>query len=97
VHVFFGVKHRDDLYDLAELNRLLPRYPWLSVASAVSEDPGHGGEQGNISDVMARYGPWKEHDFFVAGSPAMVKASLRRLAKLQIPSIRIKYDAFADM
>jgi NAD(P)H-flavin reductase/hemoglobin-like flavoprotein len=97
VHVFFGAKHRDDLYDLAELNRLAARYPWLSVVSAVSEDPGHGGEQGNISDVTARYGPWNEHDFFVAGSPAMVKATLRRLAELQIPSIRIKYDAFSDM
>jgi NAD(P)H-flavin reductase/hemoglobin-like flavoprotein len=96
VHVFFGARHRDDLYDLADLNRLAARYPWLSVVSAVSEDPGQGGEQGNISDVMARYGPWKEHDFFVAGSPAMVKATLRRLAELQIPSIRIKYDAFSD-
>ncbi len=97
VHLFFGAKHRDDLYDLAELSRLAARYPWLSVVSAVSEDPGFGGEQGNISDVVARYGPWKEHDFFVSGSPAMVKATLRRLAELQIPSIRIKYDAFGDM
>jgi len=97
VHLFFGAKHRDDLYDLADLNRLAARYPWLSVVSAVSEDPGYGGEQGNISDVVARYGPWKEHDFFVSGSPAMVKATLRRLAELQIPSIRIKYDAFGDM
>jgi len=97
VHLFFGAKHRDDLYNLAELNRLAARYPWLSVVSAVSEDPGFGGEQGNISDVVARYGPWKEHDFFVSGSSAMVKATLRRLAELQIPSIRIKYDAFGDM
>ena len=65
--------------------------------AACSEDPGYSGEQGNISDVVARYGPWTEHDFFVSGSPAMVKATLRRLAELQIPSIRIKYDAFGDM
>jgi NAD(P)H-flavin reductase/hemoglobin-like flavoprotein len=97
VHLFFGAKHRDDLYDLTELNRLAARYPWLSVVAACSEDPGYSGEQGNISDVVARYGPWKEHDFFVSGSPAMVKATLRQLAELQIPSLRIKYDAFGDM
>ena len=97
VHLFFGAKTREDLYDLAELNRLAARYPWLSVVSAVSEDAGYSGEQGNISDVVARYGPWKEHDFFVCGSPAMVKATLRRLAELQIPSVRIRYDAFGDM
>ena len=64
---------RDDLYDLAALNRLAARYPWLSVVAACSDDPEFAGEQGNISDVVARYGPWNEHDFFVSGSPPMVK------------------------
>jgi NAD(P)H-flavin reductase len=49
-----------------------------------------------ISDVVARYGPWKEHDFFVSGTGRMVKATLKTLAELQVPSIRIKYDAFSD-
>ena len=94
VHLFFGARHRDDLYDLDELNRLAARYPWLSVVPACSEDPGFAGEQGTISDVVSRYGPWQEHDFFVSGSPGMVKATLRRLAELQIPALRIKYDTF---
>ena len=97
VHVFFGAKDRDDLYDLAELNRLAARYPWLSVVPACSEDPSYVGEQGNIAEVVARYGPWADHDFFVSGSPAMVKATLRTLAEMQVPAIRIKYDAFGDM
>jgi hypothetical protein len=33
---------------------------------------------------------------FVSGSPAMVKATLRTLAEMQVPAIRIKYDAFGD-
>jgi len=96
VHLFFGAKHRDDLYDLDELNRLAARYPWLSVVPACSDDPGYAGEQGNIADIVSRYGPWQEHDFFVSGSPGMVKATLRRLAELQIPALRIKYDTFGD-
>src|SRR5438034_608120 len=72
------------------------RYPWLSLVSAVSDDPGFGGEQGNISDIVGKSGPWQEHDSFVSGSPAMVKATLRRLAELQVPSLRIKYDVFGD-
>jgi hypothetical protein len=27
----------------------------------------------------------------------MVKATLRTLAEMQVPSVRIKYDAFGDM
>ncbi|GGN24549.1 flavohemoprotein [Actinoplanes campanulatus] len=96
VHVFFGAQTREDLYDLADLNRLAARYPWLSVVTACSDDPTFPGEQGYISDVVAKYGPWKEHDFFVSGSGRMVKATLKRLAELQVPSVRIKYDSFSD-
>ena len=95
MHVFLGARNRDDLYDVAELNRLAARYPWLSVVTACSDDPGFAGEQGDISDVVARYGPWNEHDFFVSGSGAMVKATLRSLAELQVPPVRVKYDAFS--
>jgi NAD(P)H-flavin reductase/hemoglobin-like flavoprotein len=96
VHVFFGARDREDLYDLAELNRLAARYPWLSVVPACSEDAGFPGEQGNISEVLSRYGPWHDHDFFVAGSAVMVRATLRTLAEMQVPSVRIKYDTFTD-
>ncbi|MER7009290.1 globin domain-containing protein [Dactylosporangium sp. NPDC000555] len=96
VHVFFGARDRDDLYDLACLNRLAARYPWLSVVAATSDDPDFPGEHGNLSDIVARYGPWNNHDFFVSGSPPMVRATLRTLAEIQVPAIRIKYDAFGD-
>jgi NAD(P)H-flavin reductase/hemoglobin-like flavoprotein len=94
VHVFFGARDREDLYDLPELNRLAARYPWLSVVPACSDDKGFTGEQGSISDVLARYGPWADHDFFVSGPTTMVRASLRTLAEMQVPSVRIKYDTF---
>ena len=96
VYVFFGARDRDDLYDLACLNRLAARYPWLSVVPACSDDPQYDGEHGDISDVVARYGPWHNHDFFVSGSPAMVRSTLRTLAEMQVPAMRVKYDAFGD-
>jgi ferredoxin-NADP reductase len=45
---------------------------------------------------VSRHGPWRNHDFYVAGSAPMVNATLRRLTEMQIPSTRIKYDAFTD-
>jgi NAD(P)H-flavin reductase/hemoglobin-like flavoprotein len=97
VHVFFGARDRDDLYDLAGLNRLAAAYPWLSVVPACSEDVNFAGEQGDINEVVARYGPWQEHDFFVSGSPPMVRSTLRTLAEMQVPAMRIRYDAFGDI
>jgi NAD(P)H-flavin reductase/hemoglobin-like flavoprotein len=96
VHLFFGARDRDDLYDLADLNKMAARYPWLSVVPAVTDEPGFAGEIGNINDVVARYGPWEQHDFFVSGPASMVKATLRTLAEMRVPSVRIKYDAFGE-
>jgi NAD(P)H-flavin reductase len=96
VHVFFGARDREDLYDLAALNELAARYPWLSVVPACSGDDGFAGERGNVTDVVRRYGPWPEHDFFVSGPPAMIRATLRCLTELNVPSTRIRYDQFPE-
>jgi NAD(P)H-flavin reductase/hemoglobin-like flavoprotein len=94
VHLFRGVRHRDDLYDRHAIDRLVARHPWLNLVRAVSDDDSCPAEHGNVSDVVARYGPWPDHDFFVSGSAPMVKATIRNLVELQVPSTRIKYDAF---
>jgi NAD(P)H-flavin reductase/hemoglobin-like flavoprotein len=95
VHVFVGARDRDDLYDLPALNRLSARYPWLSVVPACSDDLGYIGERGLINDVLERYGPWAEHDFFVCGAPAMVRATLGTLSRLGVPQGRIGYDSLS--
>jgi NAD(P)H-flavin reductase/hemoglobin-like flavoprotein len=92
VHVFLGARNEQSLYDLPDLARLAARYPWLSVVPACSSTRSYSGERGKISDVLARYGPWKRHEFFVSGPPLMLKATLRRLTEMRVPAERIKYD-----
>jgi NAD(P)H-flavin reductase len=92
VHVFVGARNEDGLYDLADLARLAARYPWLSLVPACSNSRGYAGERGKVSDVLARYGPWNGHEFFVSGPPLMLKATLRRLTEMGVPAERIKYD-----
>ncbi|WP_026211654.1 globin domain-containing protein [Longispora albida] len=97
VHLFFGVRSRADLYDLGALNQLAGRHSWLSVVPSLSEDPGAPGcEQGTAAEVVARRGPWQEHDFFVSGSPAMVRSTLSTLSVLGIPRQRIRYDTLTS-
>ncbi|GAA4679072.1 globin domain-containing protein [Phytohabitans rumicis] len=96
-HVYFGAKDREDLYDLEDLKKLAARHPWLSVVPACSEDASFPGEKGTISEVLARYGPWADHDFFVSGPATMVKTTLRTLAELQVPATRIRYDTLGEL
>lgn len=93
VHLFLGARDRSDLYDLPELTQLAARYPWLALVPACSNDPGFVGERGFISDVVEKFGPWREHDFFVCGPPKMVRATLGSLARVGVPQMRIRYDA----
>jgi NAD(P)H-flavin reductase/hemoglobin-like flavoprotein len=97
VHVFFGARDRDDLYDLAALQALSSRYPWLSVVPACSDDPTYAGERGDVSEVVERFGPWPDHDFYVSGSPAMVESTLWVLARMGVPPAWIRYDPFAGL
>lgn len=93
VHVFHGVRDRVELYDLAELNQLAARHSWLSVVPACSDDPTYPGEQGLISDVVERFGPWPDHDVFVCGTPGMVRAILGMLPRMGVAQTRVRYDA----
>ncbi len=93
VHVFIGARTREEFYDLPDLTRLAARYPWLSIIPACSDDPTYPGETGAISDVVERFGPWPDHEFFVSGAPGMVRTTLRTLSRMETPPSRVRYDA----
>ena len=95
VHLFVGARDRDDLYDLPALNRLSARYAWLSIVPCCSDDPGYLGERGPVNEVLERFGPWADHDFYVCGAPAMVRATLGTLSRLGVPQSRINYDSLS--
>lgn len=97
VHVFYGARTEADLYGLDGLRGLVAAHPWLSVTLACSADDDFDGEQGDISDVVARYGPWTSHDCYVSGSAPMVRATLRVLAEDEVPPQQIRYDTFGDL
>jgi NAD(P)H-flavin reductase/hemoglobin-like flavoprotein len=94
--LFFGVRHTRDLYDMAALHRMSALNPWFTVVPVVSEDPVFTGEQGLVSDAVARWGTWTEHDVLVCGSPPMTRATFDRLISLGVPSERIRYDVVGD-
>ena len=128
VHLFFGARTMDGLYDLEHLNKMASGYPWLTVVPAVSDEPGGHGfsavlqsgpppgnrqtspswfdtpppsgdggiEYGNLSDVVARRGPWDGHDAYVCGPPAMVLHTVEQLTMLGVPRDRIRLETFAD-
>jgi NAD(P)H-flavin reductase/hemoglobin-like flavoprotein len=92
IHLFYGARTREDLYDLPELWHLADAYQGLQLTPVTSDDPAFDGMQGNVGRVAARYMPHRECEAYIAGPPAMVRETLSVLAKSGLPRERMHYD-----
>ncbi len=98
-HYFFGALTQGDLFFVEELTQLEKELPWFSFVPALSKEPENSdwkGERGLITEVVERYFPdCSGHESYLCGSPGMIDACLKVLAKGGMPEERIYYDKFA--
>lgn len=94
VHLFFGARNSDGLYDLDSLEKMATQHPWLTVTPAVSVDPRFDGEKGNLADVMARHGDWSGREAYLAGPTRMVQETATRLASQGMPKEQVHIEDF---
>jgi NAD(P)H-flavin reductase/hemoglobin-like flavoprotein len=94
VHLFFGARSADALYDLADLEKMAAWCPWLTVVPTVSHEPGFPGERGLLHEVLARSGNWREHAVYACGPTPMVEATVTQLMALGVPRGQIRIEDF---
>jgi NAD(P)H-flavin reductase/hemoglobin-like flavoprotein len=94
VHLVFGARTATELYDLADLEKMAARWPWLTVTPAVSGEPEFSGETGTVADVIGRRVPLADQDAYICGSSAMVTATAQRLQSLGLPQDHIYVEDF---
>ncbi|MFK0259051.1 globin domain-containing protein [Streptomyces sp. NPDC090445] len=90
-HLFLGAGTLDDLYDTPALAGLEDRCPWLRVVPVIGEGAA-GADRSSVAEAVARGGDWSGHLAYVSGPPAMVSATARQLAAMDVPSDRIRHD-----
>lgn len=95
VQIFVGGRTSSDLYDLDALHSMAATNPWLQVVSVLEDDPAVvDAEHGTLAEVVTRHGAWADRDVLVAGSPAMIRATVSRMLVAGTPLDRIRYDPF---
>jgi NAD(P)H-flavin reductase len=94
VHLFFGARYADELYDLENLEKMAAQYSWLTVTPVVSADPSFAGEIGDLPDVVSRSGDWSGHDAYLAGPTAMVQNGASALAAAGLAQDHIHIEDF---
>jgi len=94
VTLFFGARHADGLYDVADLEKFSASAPWLTVIPCVSDEADYDGQRGLLPDVVARCGSWVSHDAYLAGPTPMVEGMAGRLAAQGVPQEQIHVEDF---
>jgi NAD(P)H-flavin reductase/hemoglobin-like flavoprotein len=93
VHLFFGARAADGLYDLPGLEKFTADHPWLTVVPVVSRERSPGNT-GTLTDIVMRAGTWSGHDAYIAGPTEMVQDSAARLATAGMPADQIHVEDF---
>jgi len=94
VHLFFGARTADGLYDLDSLEKMAAQYQWLTITPAVSAGSRFVGETGSLPDVVARHGDWSTRDAYLAGPTEMVQEAVARLASAGMAQDQIHIEDF---
>jgi len=95
VHLFFGARTPDGLYDLDNLEKIAVQNPWLTVIPSVSSsDLRYSGEVGSLPDVIARHGDWSKHEAYVVGPSEMVQDTVARLKASGMAQDQIHIEDF---
>ena len=93
VHLFFGARSAEGLYDLPSLEKMAAEHPWLTIVPAVSAGR-FAGLTGRLPDVVTRYADWSGHDAYLAGPTEMVQDTAARLAAAGLPAPQIHVEDF---
>lgn len=106
VHLFYGARYPGDLYDLPTLVELAATAPWLTIQPVSEEDtdpwwadPGHElprtlhrRQTGTLVDAVTRWGAWADRQVLIAGSPEMLRATVRGMVAAGTPRENISFD-----
>jgi toluene monooxygenase electron transfer component len=96
----FGVRRKQDLFDVDALEALARKHPNLEVVLALSEpEPGEAweGDVGMVPEVLVRRVPdLIQREVYMAGPPPMIDALLRACVfERKMPPERIRFDRFS--
>ena len=96
VHLYFGARGRDGLYDESALQELLARLPAASYTPVLSRaDSQWQGAQGYIQEQALRdYPELSAFEAYACGSPAMIREAKQRFIAAGLADKAFYSDAF---
>ena len=95
-HLFWGARYHRELYDLPAVAELERRLGWLRVVPCVSDEASRTSQvaTGTAVDIALQHGPWPDHEFYICGSPDMVRATRTAVLEAGAPPELVHVEEF---
>ncbi|OZM71401.1 flavohemoprotein [Amycolatopsis antarctica] len=93
VHLYFGGRTPDDLYDLDQITSLAVGSDWLRVTPVTERGSVAGGLRGTLGAVITEQEAWPERDVLLSGSPSMIRDCVSQLFAAGAPAERVRFDS----
>lgn len=90
----FGVRASQDAFYSEELSALRSTLPSLDVRQYLSREEKPGFEKGYVTDFLTPETASKYREFYLCGSPSMVKDTRSRLEELGIPKTAVFFEQY---
>jgi NAD(P)H-flavin reductase len=91
--LFWGARDLDELYDVDEIARIAGACHRATLVPVISEGTSGPYASGLVTDAVAAYGEWSDHEVFLAGPPQMLTATSAALRLLGVAPERIHHDS----
>jgi NAD(P)H-flavin reductase len=90
--LFWGVRTLAELYDIEDIAAIARRCRRATVVPVISEGEAGPYASGLVTDAVAAYGEWSDHEVYLAGPPLMLTATSAALYQLGVAPDRIHHD-----
>jgi NAD(P)H-flavin reductase len=92
VVLFWGARTRAELYDIDEISQIARACRRATVVPVISEGSPGPYASGLVTDAVAVYGEWSNHEVYLAGPPLMLAATSAALRQLGVVPEHIHHD-----
>lgn len=90
----FGVRTLEDVFYEDELRALSPAFSELVLRKYLSQSDAPGFEKGYVTDFLIPKNVTEYAEFYVCGSPAMVKDVRTKLAELGVSKENVFFEQY---
>lgn len=90
----FGVREMTDMFYQSEFERLTSMYSHFSFTQFLSQDDTDTTQKGYVTEALTSEYVSQFQEFYICGSPVMVKSVREALTTLGIPKESIKFEQY---